>query len=59
MPIRYGFSSKITREGSRDAASLRVGDRVNVRAVACKADLATGATPALTAVRLVAHPTPA
>lgn len=52
-------TTKITREGSRDAASLQVGDRVKVRAVACKADLANGATPALTAVRLVAHPTPA
>jgi len=52
-------TTKITREGSRDAATLQVGDRVNVRAVACKADLANGATPVLTAVRLVAHPTPA
>ena len=33
------------------------GDLVNVRATAYKADLALDATSALTALRLVAHPT--
>jgi hypothetical protein len=31
-------------------------DRVVVQAKVCKADLAQGATPALTAKRVVAHP---
>jgi len=48
--------TRIVRGDSRNAADLIVGDRVNVRATACKADLALDATPTLTAVRLVAHP---
>ena len=48
--------TKIVRGDSRDAADLTVGDRVNVRATACKADLALVAIPALTAVRMVARP---
>ncbi len=48
--------TKIVRGKSHNAADLTVGDRVNVRATACKADLALDATPALTAVRLVGHP---
>ena len=48
--------TKIVRGDSKNAADLTVGDRVNVRATACKADLTLDATPALTAVRLVAHP---
>ena len=48
--------TKIGRGDSRSAADLIVGDHVNVRATACKADLALDATPTLTAVRLVAHP---
>jgi hypothetical protein len=39
-----------------DLADLKAGDRVLVQARACKADLADDATPALTAVRVVAHP---
>lgn len=49
-------SSKIVRRNSHDPADLIIGDLVNVRATACKADLALDATPELTAVRLVAHP---
>jgi hypothetical protein len=39
-----------------DLAKLASGDRVLVQARVCKADLAEGATPALTAVRVVGHP---
>ena len=49
--------TKVRRNGNKLAGALVVGDRVLVQARACKADLAaTGALPALTAVRVVAHP---
>ena len=48
--------TKIVRGNSHSPADLTVGDRVNVRATACKADLALDATPPLTALRVVAHP---
>ncbi len=35
--------------------ALQVKDRVRIQALACKADLANGATPALTAKHVVAH----
>ena len=47
----------VRRNGNKLAGALVVGDRVLVQARACKADLAaTGALPALTAVRVVANP---
>jgi hypothetical protein len=50
--------TKVRRNGAKLASSLVVGDRVLVQARACKADLtAVGTPPALTAVRVVAHPT--
>jgi hypothetical protein len=39
-----------------DLAKLTEGDRVLVQARVCKADLKEGATPDLTAVRVVGHP---
>ena len=49
--------TKVRRNGAKLASSLVVGDRVLVQARACKADLtAVGTPPALTAVRVVAHP---
>jgi hypothetical protein len=39
-----------------DLLELDAGDRLLVQARTCKADLEEGATPALTAVRVVAHP---
>ena len=49
--------TKVRRNGNKLVGALVVGDRVLVQARACKADLAaTGALPALTAVRVVAHP---
>jgi hypothetical protein len=53
-------STKIRRNGKNLVTDLAVGDRVLVQARACKADLtAVGTPPALTAVRVVAHPTKA
>lgn len=50
-------STKVRRNGKKLLGDLAVGDRLLVQARACKADLtAVGAPPALTAVRVVAHP---
>jgi hypothetical protein len=48
--------TKVRRQGKKTLEELESGDRVLVQAKACKADLAEEATPALTAVRVVAHP---
>jgi hypothetical protein len=48
--------TKVRRQGKKTLDDLESGDRVLVQARACKADLAEEATPALTAVRVVAHP---
>jgi hypothetical protein len=49
--------TKVRRRGKAELDELLFGDRVLVQARVCKADLANGATPALTATRVVAHPT--
>jgi hypothetical protein len=50
-------STKVRRNGNTTAADgLATGDRVLVQARVCKADLADGATPELSAARIVAHP---
>jgi hypothetical protein len=49
--------TKVRRNGKKTIVALEDGDRVLVQARACKADLADGATPELTAARIVAHPT--
>ena len=50
-------TTKVRRKGQKLATALVVGDRLLVQARACKADLtAQGTPPALTAVRVVAHP---
>jgi hypothetical protein len=48
-------STKVNRAGDKNAADLKSGDKVNIRAKSCKADLANNAMPALTAVRVTAH----
>ena len=48
--------TKVRRQGKKLLGELVVGDRVLVQARVCKADLAEGAMPPLTAVRVVAHP---
>jgi hypothetical protein len=48
-------STKVNRAGDTDAAELKSGDKVNIRAKSCKADLANNPMPALTATRVTAH----
>jgi len=56
-PIGVTPQTKVRRNGLKTLADLLMGDRVLVQARACKADLlAVGSPPALTAVRVVAHP---
>ena len=56
VPVAITTSTKINRQGDHNPADLKSGDRVNIRASVCKADVANGATPALTATRVTAHP---
>jgi hypothetical protein len=48
--------TKVRRNGANTQASLLAGDRALVQARACKADLANGAKPVLTATKIIAHP---
>jgi hypothetical protein len=48
--------TKVRRRGKKSVGDLLSGDRVLVQARTCKADLAQGAMPQLTATRVVAHP---
>jgi hypothetical protein len=54
--IAVNADTKVRRQGKKLITELVVGDRVLVQAKVCKADLAEGNMPALTAVRVVAHP---
>ena len=56
VTVTVNADTKVRRQGKKTLAELVVGDRVLVQAKVCKADLAEGATPALTAVRVIAHP---
>ncbi len=56
VTIGVNADTKVRRQGKKTLTDLVVGDRVLVQAKVCKADLANEATPALTAVRVVAHP---
>ena len=55
VSIAITTSTKVNLQGDHNAADLKSGDRVNIRAHSCAADLANGATPALTATRVTAH----
>ncbi|HEX5582488.1 hypothetical protein [Gaiella sp.] len=48
--------TKVRRQGKKSLGDLVVGDRLLVQARACKADLLGQVAPALTVVRVVAHP---
>jgi hypothetical protein len=50
---------KVRRNGKKTLTDLVPGDWLLVQARACKADLGATVSPALTAVRVVAHPTKA
>lgn len=58
QPISVGIttSTAINRQGDHNPADLVSGDKINIRARACRADLANGATSALTATRVTANP---
>lgn len=56
VAVALTSSTKVNRNGDTKAADLKQGDRVNIRATACKADLSATTPPATTAVRVVAHP---
>jgi len=49
-------TTKVRRNGAKTLADLKPTDWLLVQARACKADLMTNTPPALTAVRIVAHP---
>ena len=54
--IGVDAKTKIRRQGGKTLGTLVSGDRVLVQSRVCKADLANGATPALTASKVIAHP---
>jgi hypothetical protein len=56
VTVATNADTKVRRQGKKTLADLVVGDRVLVQARICKADLAEGEIPPLTAVRVVAHP---
>jgi biopolymer transport protein ExbD len=55
ITVTVTTDTTIQRDGQTSLASLLLGDRITVHARACKADLAHGATPALTATKIDAH----
>ena len=56
VSIALGASTEVNRQGDKKADDLKSGDKVNIQAKSCKADLANNATPSLTASRVTAHP---
>ena len=56
LGISVTSSTQVSRQGSKTLSSLLQNDHVTVQARTCKADLAHGATPALTATIVSAHP---
>jgi hypothetical protein len=53
--VYYTSSTKFNGPGHHAVGDLKTGDRLVVRAPVCKADLANGGTPTLTAKRVTAH----
>jgi len=47
--------TKVRGQGMKQLSELKSGFRVLIQARVCKADLANGATPALTATKVIAH----
>ena len=54
--INVDPKTRIRRQGAHNLGALAPNDRVLVGAKVCKADLANGATPDLTARKINAHP---
>jgi hypothetical protein len=57
LPVSVTTTTKLSRQGAASLSSLLAGDKLTVKARTCKADLAAGAAPALTATMVSAHPT--
>jgi hypothetical protein len=56
VSIAVTSTTKVHRGSATTWSALKLGDRVNIQARACKADLAAGKTPSLTATRVTASP---
>ncbi|HET7573464.1 MAG TPA: hypothetical protein VFJ77_12445 [Gaiellaceae bacterium] len=56
VAVSIDTSTRVGRRGKHDPTLLQAGDRVVVQARVCKADLAQGAAPSLTATRVTANP---
>jgi hypothetical protein len=54
--IMVGAKTRVRRQGAKNLGALAPNDRVHVTAKVCKADLADGAAPDLTARKIGAHP---
>ena len=55
LTVSVTSTTKISRQDTKALSSLLAGDKLTVKARTCKADLASGATPALTATSVNAH----
>jgi hypothetical protein len=53
--IAVNSDTKVRGQGMKQLGELKSGFRVLIQARVCKADLANGATPALTATKVIAH----
>ena len=53
--IAVNSDTKVRGQGMKQLSELKSGFRVLIQARVCKADLASGATPALTATKVIAH----
>ena len=53
--VAVNSATKVRGQGMKQLSELKSGFRVLVQSRVCKADLANGATPALTATKVIAH----
>jgi hypothetical protein len=53
--IAVSSDTKVRGQGMKQLSELKSGFRVLIQARVCKADLSNGATPALTATKVIAH----
>ena len=56
LGVNVTSSTRVFRQGSKTLSSLQQNDKVTIQARTCKAELANGAKPALTATMVSAHP---
>ena len=53
--VAVNTATKVRGQGMKQLSELKTGFRVLIQARVCKADLANGAMPALTATKVIAH----